>query len=239
MRISPKLEDCLREYGLFVRGVTRLTDEEIERYECNSNNAELALIGNIGSSYWTCFSQSVEFVDGTAHPLDRWSRRIAEVIARQFSLQALYPFEGPPYYPFQQWARRAEGLHQSPVGVMMHPQYGLWHSYRFALLGAQSTLQDSAIADASTDGSFNTSPCVDCDDKPCLNTCPVGAFDDKGYAVERCADYLQQTPRAECHQQGCLARYACPIAPDLSYVAAQGRFHLRAFLQSRPALSGT
>ena len=235
MATSPKLEDCLREYGLFVRGVTQLTDEEIERYGYNPDNAAIALIGNIGSSYWPHFSQSAEIRDGAAHPLDRWSRRIAEAIAQQLSLQALYPFEGPPYYPFQQWARRAEGLTQSPVGVMMHPQFGLWHSYRFALIGAQFDLQYSGIAGSSADESSNTSPCVDCDHKPCLNTCPVGAFDAKGYAVERCADYLQQTPQAECHQQGCLARYACPVAPELGYVAAQGRFHLRAFLQSHQA----
>lgn len=233
MRTSPKLEDCLSEYGLFVRGVTRLTDAEINLYGLDANCAELALIGNIGSSYWTYFSQSEEFRDGAAHPLDRWSRHIAEGIAQQFSLQALYPFEGPPYYPFQQWAGRAEGLYQSPIGVMMHPRFGLWHSYRFALLCARFELQDSAVASSSADGSANTSPCLDCDSKPCLNTCPIGAFDANGYAVERCADYLQQTPQATCHQQGCMARYACPIAPELSYAAAQGRFHLRAFLQAR------
>jgi hypothetical protein len=232
MGANSKLEDCLSEYGLFVRGVTQLNDEEIERYGLDPGKAELALIGNIGSSYWEHFSQSLEYKDGAAEPLDRWSRRIAEAITRLLSLQALYPFEGPPYYPFQQWARRAEGLNQSPVGIMMHPQFGLWHSYRFALLGARFDLQDSGIASASVDESSISSPCLDCDSKPCLTTCPVAAFDANGYAVERCAEYLQQTPRAECHQQGCLARYACPIAPGLRYVAAQGRFHLQAFLQT-------
>ncbi len=232
MAANPKLEDCLSEYGLFVRGVTRLTDEEIDRYGRDPENVELALVGNIGSSYWAHFSQSAEFRDGGADPLDRWSRRVAAAVAQQLSLQALYPFEGPPYYPFQQWARRAEGLHQSPVGVMIHPRFGLWHSYRFALLGTRLDLRDSKSGSASAVQSSNNSPCLDCESKPCLNTCPVGAFDANGYAVERCADYLKQTPLAECHQQGCLARYACPIAPELRYVSAQGHFHLQAFLQA-------
>ena len=231
------LEDCLHEHGLFVRGVTQLNDEEIERYGMIPKNAGLALIGNIGSSYWEQFSQSVEFKDGATHPLDRWSRRVAEKIAQRLSLQALYPFEGPPYYPFQQWARRAEGLQQSPIGVMIHPQFGLWHSYRFALLGVGFEVATAAISAASaTESSLESSlasPCLDCADKPCLHTCPVAAFDANGYAVERCSDYLQQTPQAQCNQQGCLARYACPIAPELRYVAAQGRFHLRAFVQAR------
>jgi hypothetical protein len=231
MRTGLKLEDCLREHGLFVRGVTRLNEEEIERYGMNPETAGLALIGNIGSSYWEQFSQSAEFKDSAAHPLDRWSRRVAEPIAQRLALQALYPFEGPPYYPFQQWARRAEGLEQSPVGIMIHPQFGLWHSYRFALLGVDFEIEMAKKAATSAVESPLASPCLDCAGKPCLHTCPVDAFDANGYAVERCADYLQQTPQAECHQQGCLARYACPIAPQLRYVAAQGRFHLHAFVQ--------
>ena len=142
-------------------------------------------------------------------------------------MRPVYPFSGPPYYPFQRWAQRAEALEQSPIGVMIHPQFGLWHSYRFALLGAEFDLQQTRQMGAS--------PCLSCADQPCLRRCPVDAFDATGYAVERCASYLRQTPQAECHQQGCLARYACPIAPERRYVAAQGSFHLRAFLHARPA----
>ena len=73
MRTSPKLEDCLSEYGLFVRGVTRLIDAEINLYGLDANCAELALIGNIGSSYWTYFSQSEEFrsVGGLVELIDK------------------------------------------------------------------------------------------------------------------------------------------------------------------------
>ena len=239
MQAAEKLDDCLGEYGLFVRGVTRLTTEEIERYGIDPANAELALIGNIGSSYWPQFSQSPEFADGETDPLDRWSRRVAEDISQRLSVQAVYPFDGPPYFPFQQWAKRAEGLEQSPIGVMMHPEFGLWHSYRFALLGRFALpgagLEGDKTVDTklAADQAAAASPCLNCVSKPCLHTCPVAAFDARGYAVDQCADYLQQTPQADCHQQGCLARNACPVAPQLRYVAAQGHFHLHAFLQAR------
>jgi hypothetical protein len=223
--VKPRLEDCLRDYGLFVRGVTRLTEAELENWGFEQDKPWLALVGNIGSSYWPNFSQAWEFHDGESDPLDRWSRRVAEALADELSLRPVYPFSGPPYYPFQQWAQRAEALEQSPIGVMMHPQFGLWHSYRFALLGAGFDYEETPQAAAS--------PCQDCDSQPCLRRCPVDAFDANGYAVERCAAYLQQTPQAECHRQGCLARYACPVAPELRYVAAQGEFHLRAFLHAR------
>ena len=224
MSSRAELDDCLREQGLFVRGVTRLSEVEIETFGLDATQADIALVGNIGSSYWPHFSQSVEFSDGAAHPLDRWSRRIATSIAKALSLRPLYPFEGPPYFPFQQWAQRAEALEQSPIGVMMHPEFGLWHSYRFALLGCD--LQRPAAHPT------DVSPCLACELKPCLHTCPVNAFDLDGYAVDTCADYLRQTPQAGCHRRGCLARHACPVAPEFRYVDAQGGFHLRAFLQA-------
>ena len=221
---NPELAARLAEHGLYARGVTRLSDAEIETYGLDPGNAEIVLVGNIGSSYWPQFSQSPEFSDALAHPLDRWSRRVAEGIATSLSLRALYPFEGPPYYPFQQWARRAEELEQSPLGVMIHPEFGLWHSYRFALLGAGPGAREPLPA--------ANSPCLGCVDKPCLNTCPVNAFDGDGYDVRRCANYLRATPEAECNRRGCLARFACPIAPQLRYTDDQGRFHLRAFLNA-------
>jgi hypothetical protein len=219
------LQDSLLQHGLHVRGVARLNDEEIERYSLDAEMSELALIGNIGSSYWAEFSQSVEFNDAQADPLDRWSRRVAEPVAQAFSMRPIYPFEGPPYYPFQQWADRAEGLAQSPVGVMIHPQFGLWHSYRFALLGTGFDHTPLSVAAKS--------PCLSCETRPCLNTCPVDPFDANGYDVASCARYLQATPQAQCHQQGCLARNACPVGPEFRYLAEQGRFHLGAFLQSQ------
>lgn len=220
-----ELDDALREHGLFVRGLTRLGESELEGYDLDSTRPVLALVGNIGSSYWPMFSRSPEFADGKAHPLDRWSRRIADSIAESLSLQPLFPFDGPPYYPFQRWAQRAEGLEQSPIGVMMHPEFGLWHSYRFALLGAAF---EPAKAIPKT-----VSPCRDCEDRPCLHACPVDAFDASGYDVARCAAFLLRNPRAQCNRRGCLARYACPVAPDLRYIDAQGRFHLRAFLDAQ------
>lgn len=219
-----KLAERLRAHGLFLRGVVRLGAGEIESHGFPADKPCCALVGNIGSSYWDEFSASAEYRDGLADPLDRWSRRLAEAVAAEFALLPVYPFEGPPYYPFQQWARRAEGLAQSPLGIMMHPGHGLWHSYRFALLGADIDVETA---------SSSASPCLDCADQPCLHGCPVGAFSGGGYDVDACAGYLEATPRAECHALGCMARNACPVAPQLRYLPAQASFHLRAFLQAR------
>ena len=68
-----------------------------------------------------------------ANPLDTWSREVIGAVAETFGARAVSPSDRP-YLPFQQWAMRAEGLRPSPLGILMHPQYGLWHAYRGALL---------------------------------------------------------------------------------------------------------
>ena len=215
----------LARHGLYLRGVAAIESDERERYGFAAEARAIALVGNRGSSYWEAFSQSPEARDREPDPLDRWSRRVAGEIADHHPVTPLFPFSGPPYYPFQQWARRAEGIEASPLGILIHPRYGLWHSYRFALLGA--AFDAGPVADPAE------SPCIACAARPCLHSCPVDAFDGDGYAVDACAGYLENTPRAACHEGGCLARLACPVAVELRYLPAQGRFHLRAFLDAR------
>ena len=218
-----ELAQRLQTHGLYLRGSTALHQQEIEDYAFAGDEPVVTLVGNIGSSYWPHFSRSVEYRDGRENPLDRWSRRVADEICRDLPLRPLFPFAGPPYYPFLQWAERAEALSQSPLGLMIHADFGLWHSYRFALLGAQ---QVSPPVPAP-------SPCLTCAGQPCLHSCPVNAFDHSGYAVDACASFLKHSPQAECHSHGCMARYNCPVAREHRYEDEQSQFHLRAFLADR------
>ena len=110
------LRQALEPFGLYLRGVARLTAEEIDEYGFDPDRGEIALVGNIGSSYWPHFSTSAEYNDLDDDPLDRWSRRVAQDLADELGLTPVFPFDGPPYYPFQRWAARAEALPQSPIG---------------------------------------------------------------------------------------------------------------------------
>jgi hypothetical protein len=221
-------EAKLYAFGLHLRGCVRLSDAEVESLGSIAEpGASVALVGNVGSSYWPVFEQSREYLDGQAHPLDRWSRRLGEKLAGELDAQAIYPFEGPPFYPFQQWAKRAESLQQSMMGLMIHPEYGLWHSYRFGLVMSASQGLVSQVVTAKT------TPCKSCALRPCLNTCPVGAFGETGYDVNTCAAYLKSTPEAACHTEGCMARSACPVGAWYRYHVEEHSFHLKAFLRSR------
>jgi ferredoxin len=214
---------AIKRGGLVPRGALRLDDNE--RVGPLTSIRTIVLAGFAGRDGWATFATSPEARDGFDHPLDRWSRRVIEALARDLGATALFPFGGPPFWPFQQWARRAEPVHPSPIGVLIHPRYGLWHSYRGAL-GFREALDVPEPAGAP-------SPCDSCHERPCLNACPVGAFSAAGYDVAACVGHLQDSAGADCMSAGCRARRACPVGADHVYGPEQANFTMRAFLRAR------
>lgn len=185
----------------------------------------LVLLGWIGGKQWPHFAASPEARDGEPHPLDRWSKRVIDGLAQEFGASAFYPFGGPPYLPFQRWAQRGDEVFASPLGIYIHPEHGLWHSYRGAL-GFYQVL-DLPVRDR------RSNPCESCLDKPCLSACPVSAFSPGHYDVDRCAAHVRSPAGAACRVGGCLARRACPVAPHLAYGPDEAGFYMEAFLAAR------
>jgi hypothetical protein len=184
----------------------------------------LLLLGFVGPEGWAAFSTSAE-AGLPEHPLDGWTRHVTEELAARLAAGALFPFEGPPYWPFQRWAMRAEPVAVSPLGILIHPDYGLWHAYRAALLFGETLELPTPAA--------RPSPCETCAEKPCLTACPVGAFTRSGYAVEACAAHIAAPAGALCMEEGCRARDACPVGRGYRYPAPQIRFHMQAFRRAR------
>jgi hypothetical protein len=185
----------------------------------------LVLVGMTSETHWQAFRASAEFHDGAADPLDRWSHRVLTAIARESDGWLLEPSGGPPWWPFQRWAQRAQAVYPSPLGLLIHPSYGLWHAYRGALAFAEPFETPRREAQPS--------PCANCPDRPCLAGCPVGAFGAEGLAVADCAGFLRSDRGEACLASGCLARRACPIGRAAAHAPDQARFHLQAFLQNR------
>ncbi len=211
--------------GLVARGALRLSDSE--RTGALADVRTIVLAGFVGRNGWDAFAASAEARDGADHPLDRWSLRVIGALARELDAKALFPFGGPPLRPFQQWARRAEPVHPSPIGLLIHPRHGLWHSYRGAL-GFRETLDVPELAAAP-------SPCDSCRERWCLNVCPVGAFSGGGYDVAACVGHLKSANGADCMDAGCRARRACPVGAAHAYSPDQASFAMRAFLRAREA----
>ena len=181
----------------------------------------LVLVGVVGDSCWEAFQSAAEFRQAP-DPLDRWSRRVLTELASELGAETLFPFGGPPFLPFIRWAQRAEAVYPSPIGPLIHPDYGLWHAYRGALAFAE--IFDPPPRDA------RGRPCDSCADKPCLNTCPVDAFSADGYDVPSCIEHVSGGRGGACRSGGCLARRACPVGVTYQYAADQMRFHMEAFV---------
>lgn len=197
------------------------------------------MVGVIGSTFWPYFKASTFFKDGLPDPLDRWSRALGEELAARFGGVALFPFEGPPYHPFQRWADRAAATQPSRMMLRIHPDFGLWHAYRFALAlpfapdAAPADRALSAHAGASTEPAAvphsAASLCASCSGQPCLQACPVGAYTGESFLLDACASHLHSGAGAECMQAGCLARRACPVGAGFRYTAEHAAFHMQAF----------
>jgi hypothetical protein len=180
------------------------------------------LIGNAGPQMFVRFQREQGSAPGT---LDVWCRSVIGALAERLDARAVYPFDRPAP-PFLTWAKRTGAIHQSPLGLGIHADYGLWHAYRAALMFPVAF--DMPI-------SRSRSPCDACADKPCLSACPVGAFTGSSYDIERCVDHIASADGKDCMAGGCLARRACPVGRVFHYRSAQSRFHMEAFRRSRLA----
>lgn len=183
------------------------------------------VVGNAGSAMWRACARAPEFADGRPDPLNRWSARVLNGLAARWGAAALFPFGGPPHHPFAAWAKRADAVAESPLGILIHPDYGLWHAYRGALAFA------GEVALPPRDP--RPRPCDTCADRPCLSACPVGAFTERGYDVPACVKHISSPGGLDCMDLGCRARRACPVGRGHAYQGAQARFHMAAFLRAR------
>jgi hypothetical protein len=226
--LAAKLGETLDPHGLIVRGVFRPTAADLTGTNLQADaDSQLVLIGNVGASMWRAFAP---FIDGDPDPLDRWIRSIVDPLADHARARAVYPFDDPPP-PIQRWAMRAEQLRPSPLGILIHPHFGLWHAYR-AVLVFTDKVESEHEALESTHEQTPAHPCDSCAEKPCLNACPVGAFSTSGYDVPGCAGYLAGAEGGSCLSGGCQARNACPVGRERRYGDAQTAFHMAAFAQA-------
>lgn len=212
-----QLSDALSSHGLIVRGGFHPgADDHVP-----ADTKTLILIGNAGPNMWRAFSN---ILPDDPNPMNTWSKAIIDDIAAKVGATTAYPFAGPPYFPFQRWAMKADTVFESPIGPLIHPTYGMWHAYRGALL-----FKD--VIDIPKMPNTN-SPCDTCTDKPCLSTCPVDAFSADSYDVPGCRTHIGSVEGRDCLENGCLARRACPVGQDYIYAPAQAEFHMRHFLHS-------
>lgn len=217
-----EINDALNAIGLqLLGGFHPAAGDNVPLLPDGGRPQALLLAGNAGGGMWDKFAAS----EGSSNDaLDNWcSEQIELVVGGCTGAGAVYVSDGPPYWPFQAWAQRCGVAYPSPLGIMVHPRFGLWHAYRAAIV-----LPEPADLPPGTPAQ---SPCEDCTDKPCLNTCPVAAFTAQGYDVPACIGHVTSPQGAACRKGGCQARHACPVGVDYAYAPKQAAFHMASFIR--------
>ncbi|MCQ0970716.1 ferredoxin [Paracoccus sp. TK19116] len=184
---------------------------------CESGGHSIVLIAPDEPAFWPIFIAAPEYADGTADPMDRWSRRVIGASANAIGVEALFPSD-PPYPPFVAWALLSGRFWSSPTGMLVDRRMGLFVSFRGALRVPGPPAKLNA----------HTSPCTDCD-APCLSACPVDAFTDGRYDTDACHRWLDTPAGGNCLAAGCLARRACPISKGCGRLPEQSAWHMRQF----------
>lgn len=219
-----KIDAALAGTGLFARGgFLPGPDDAVPPLPDGAPTATVILVGNAGGYLWQAF-ETAPGEKHPRHPLDRWMEPLLSQAADTVGAAVVFPNSGPPYVPIQDWAARAEAVYRSPIGIMIHPDWGLWHVYRAAFLFADKL--DLPVRDD------RPSPCDSCEKKPCLTVCPADAFTPEKFLPFDCADHVESAAGTPCRTGGCLARKACPVGRDHRYPMPAQAFHTEAMLRA-------
>lgn len=211
-----RVEQAALAAGLIVMGALHPRTTQAKQLE----DGTLILLGTAGA-FWPVLKAASEWHG--PDPVDRWSTRVIGRMAQELGAQAHFPFGGPPYTPFIDWALKSGRAFSSPVGALVHDTVGMLISYR----GALHFPQEFAIPEAN-----GASPCTTCP-APCATTCPVGALNTHSfYDVAACHDHLNTPDGQTCMTGGCLARLACPLSSGAERDPEQSAHHMRAFHSS-------
>ncbi len=210
--------------GLFVRGGFHPSAPDgVPPLADGRAAGTMLLIGNAGNELWRAFRRETPNPQGR-NPLDDWVDRHLDRVAAEVGAEVVYPTR-KPWPPIQRWALQCEPVHRSPLGLLIHAEYGLWHVYRGAFLFAgRLDLPHPPMAQPHL--------CDACERKPCLTTCPVTAFKPGSFDSGACVEHVESREGRACASGGCLARRACPVGRNFAYEKAPGAFHMAAVVSA-------
>lgn len=202
-----------------------LDRQHLAEFDALAEIRSLLLIGNSGPDFWRKIPST--YFD-RQHPVDDFAAdTVTSCMAKYADMTTwslLYPTAR--YCPPLQSLGKVAGWHyDSPLGLGVNPQWGLWFAYR-AVVAVSIDLK-YAIR------SLFESPCVSCQSQACISACPGSAIaQGQSPDLMRCARY-RLSPASACADT-CISRLSCPVAPDLRYDEAQTNYHYKTAL---PALA--
>lgn len=118
---------------------------------------------------------------------------------------------------------------KSLMGILIHPEYGLWVSLRGAIVtDLEFTHYDKLLS------AFN--PCPHCS-KPCISACPATTVSENGWDYVACMKFRLNDNTC---RDNCASRRACPYGREHQYSEEQLAHHHRFVLRNvKNHLKGT
>lgn len=174
----------------------------------------LILIAHAGQSLWPHFTEHQKNHPKSFNPIDDYSIQSSTEILATLGDQNplfLYPNTNVSLFPFLE--QTGWGF-SSPVGILIHPQFGLWWAIRSFIATKLILTPSQALSDIH--------PCTLCVEKPCLSSCPVQATQISGLDFKLCSE--TRLKESSCGND-CAARLACPIGQNFTYSEEQRRYH--------------
>jgi hypothetical protein len=175
------------------------------------------IVGHAGRALWPRFAVSPE-ARLERDPLDAYTQRAlgeAAALLGTGASWALYSEQrAGEYAPLVALARRSGLGTPGRVGLLLHPVYGPWISFRARLYTPE------ALASARPEP-FD--PCTGCP-APCASTCHGRAIGPRDFDGRAC--YATRLALPACALR-CDARLACPVGSSHAYGAEQLAHHYR------------
>lgn len=216
--------------------INGLPPDIIGQLEKNTKNLEqfsqLILIGHAGQLFWRHLKRwQLEYSDGsTEHPVDDFSyihcQRFFRKCRAVGAFEIIFPAgeqggsdlqEQPDQPPIglQQLGKMAGWHYDSPLRLGLNEQWGSWFAYRAVILVKANFATTPAIQ--------SKSPCLTCESRACIKSCPADALAGGDLDINRCFQYRKRD-NSQCKDR-CIARMSCPVAKDHQYELEQIQYH--------------
>lgn len=180
----------------------------------------ILVLGSGGGALWEAFLADLRAdprrLAEEAHPLDAFVERrvraadntLGNAPRRWFFASA----SAELHLDFRVLASMAGLGRRSRLGLLLHPEFGVWLGLRAACF-----LTEPLAATGPLPGD----PCEGCP-APCVSACPGEAFPGGHWQVDPCAAFHTLSPLCA---SSCAARSACVAAPEARYDADEYLYH--------------
>lgn len=182
------------------------------------NCRSVIVIANGGSKMWERFLEDCRRAPDSftqeEHPLDTWIEKHLHRIdpAPPSTRRLIRCAATDQFIDFRPLAIEAGLGHHSHLGLVIHPKYGLWLSLRAAIFTTEYL--DPTILTTQN-------PCHSCS-KICASQCHGSAFTEKGWSVQTCASFHQESKLCAI---SCNARLVCPIGQEYQHPPLAHHYH--------------